>query len=146
MQPIPVIKSLTDAGALTIAWDRKMQKPKNLEELPDSKVVVTDQSEADRIEESGRFKVKRGNRYRNLDKTREWFKTEKEYLEYLLVMDALDIELLSDSDEQTQTARFTWDLITYEKDYMDIQLHFDFSDAISVEGITGEISVTFWGT
>ena len=50
LQPIPVIKKLTDTGVLTIGWDRKMQKPPNLDEIPKSKVVVTDESEADLIE------------------------------------------------------------------------------------------------
>ena len=66
----------------------------NLEELPDSRVVVIDQSEADRIKKDGRFKIETGDGRRNLRKTRQWFETEKEYLEYLLVLDALDIELI----------------------------------------------------
>ena len=97
LQPIPVIKKLSDAGVLTVAWDRKMKKPANLDEMPTSKVVVTEESEADEIQQDGRFRIEKGNR-RNLRKTREWFQTEKEYLEYLLVMDALDIELVSTDD------------------------------------------------
>ena len=124
LQPIPVIKKLTDAGVLTISWDRQMQQPSNLNELPFSKVVITDQSEGDLIEKEKRFKVERGNS-RNLRKTREWFLTQKDYHEYLLVMDALDIDLISSDDQQKQTISFTWDLISYEKESMDIQLYFD---------------------
>ena len=49
LQPIPVIKKLSDAGVLTVAWDRKMKKPANLDEMPTSKVVVTEESEANEI-------------------------------------------------------------------------------------------------
>ena len=49
LQPIPIIKKLSDDGVLTVAWDRQMKKPANLDELPYSKVVLTDESEADEI-------------------------------------------------------------------------------------------------
>ena len=49
LQPIPIIKKLSDDGVLTVAWDRQMKKPANLDKLPYSKVVLTDESEADEI-------------------------------------------------------------------------------------------------
>ena len=120
-----------------------MQKPENLDKLPETFVVVTDEAEADEIERDGRFVVDKGRRLR---KTREWFETEKDFLEYLLVMDALDIELISSDEESPEHLRFTWDLLAYEKESMEIQLNFDFPEEISEEGTRDEISVTFWGT
>lgn len=112
-QPIPFIKKFSDTGRLTIGWDRSMKKPDNLEELPESYIVVTDEKEADLIEKEGRYQVE--NKLRRLKKTREWFETEKEYLEYLLVMDALDIELIPGDEEEPQHLKFRWDLLDYDK-------------------------------
>ena len=77
-----------------------MKKPGNLDDLPNSYVVVTDEEEADEIERTGKFVI--DDRRRMLRKTREWFKTEKDYLEYLLVMDALDIELIPNDEEEKE--------------------------------------------
>lgn len=97
-QPIPVIKQLTDTGKLTIAWDRKMKKPPNPKEITTSKVVLTDENEADKIEKDGRFQIDK-DKGRSLRKTREWFETEKDFLQYLLVLDALDVELIYSDEE-----------------------------------------------
>ena len=78
-----------------------MKKPNNLDELPESFVVVTDEQEAEEIEQTEKFKIDKDSR-RKLRKTREWFETEKEYLEYLLVMDALDIELIPGDEEEPE--------------------------------------------
>ena len=77
-----------------------MKKPGNLDDLSNSYVVVTDEEEADEIERTGKFVI--DDRRRMLRKTREWFKTEKDYLEYLLVMDALDIELIPNDEEEKE--------------------------------------------
>ena len=77
-----------------------MKKPGNLDDLSNSYVVVTDEEEADEIERTGKFVI--DDRRRMLRKTREWFETEKDYLEYLLVMDALDIELIPNDEEEKE--------------------------------------------
>jgi len=114
-QPIPKIKSLSPTGELTINWSKKMRKPENLAELPTSYVVVTSEAEADMVEDTGKFKIDKEERGRRLKKTRDWFETEKEYLEYLLVMDALDIELFPGDEEAPKSIEFDWDLISYDK-------------------------------
>ena len=81
-----------------------MQLPENVEELPQSYVVVTDEEEAERLIESGEIKLDESGR--KLRKTRDWFETEKDYLEYLLVMDALDIELIPGDDEAPTNIKF----------------------------------------
>ena len=59
------------------------------------------------------FVVEKGRR--RLRKVREWFDTEKEYLEYLLVMDALDIELIPGDEEEPEHLKFAWDLVSYNQ-------------------------------
>lgn len=100
-QPIPEIKQLTPQGLLTISWSKQMKKPENLDELPSSVVVVTDEAEAEEVQNTAKFQIDKNSR-RKLRKTREWFETEKEYLEYLLVMDALDIELIPEDSENSE--------------------------------------------
>ena len=123
-----------------------MKKPGNLAELPTSYVVVTSEAEADMVEDTGKFKIDKEERGRRLKKTRDWFETEKEYLEYLLVMDALDIELFPGDEETPKSIEFNWDLISYDKQDIRIQLHFDEPDQISDSATEDLISVTFWGT
>ena len=123
-----------------------MKKPDNLAELPTSYVVVTSEAEADMVEDTGKFKIDKEERGRRLKKTRDWFETEKEYLEYLLVMDALDIELFPGDEETPKSIEFNWDLISYDKQDIKIQLHFDEPDQISDSATEDLISVTFWGT
>ena len=94
-----------------------MAKPDNLEKLPESFVVVTDEAEADLLVQTSQFNI---DRRRRLRKTRDWFETEKEYLEYLLVMDALDIEIIPGDDEDPEHLNFTWELVAYEK--QDLQI------------------------
>ena len=83
-----------------------MQRPENLSDLPNSFVVVTSEAEADFVQQTGKFKISDSSPInpqgpkRRLKKSRDWFETEKEYLEYLLIMDALDIELFP-GDEET---------------------------------------------
>lgn len=77
---------------------------------------------------------------------REWFETNEDYLQYLLVMDALDIELIPADDESAESISFQWDLLAYERDKLDIQIHFDHPDRISDDGAYDEISVTFWAS
>ena len=115
-----------------------MQKPDNLAELPKSYVVITDEEEADKIQKEGIYDISKEagqkQRRRDLRKTREWFETEKEYLEYLLVMDALDIELIPEDKEESEHLKFTWTLLAYEKSSLEIQLYFDSPEKISEEG------------
>jgi len=85
-------------------WDLQLSKPEHLSELPLTYVVVAE-SEKDLNEKDERRRLKR---------TMEWFETEKEYLEYLLVMDALDIELIPCDEEAASSIHFSWDLLAYE--------------------------------
>jgi len=55
-------------------------------------------------------------------------------LEYLLVMDALDIELIPSDEEDSQSIQFRWDLKAYENKEISIQLYFDYPEQISDQG------------
>ena len=61
-------------------------------------------------------------------------------------MDALDIEILLGDVEEPEHLEFTWDLIHYERQEIDIQLYFNFPQEISEDGTTDTVRVTFWGT
>ena len=80
-----------------------MLKLDNVDEITESFIVVTDEAEANRIENERSLAtmlrdVKKQDS-RRLKKARDWFDTESEFLEYLLVMDALDIEVIPADEE-----------------------------------------------
>ena len=88
---------------MKISWDRLMLKLDNVDEITESFIVVTDEAEANRIENERSLAtmlrdVKKQDS-RRLKKARDWFDTESEFLEYLLVMDALDIEVIPADEE-----------------------------------------------
>ena len=52
---------------------------------------------------------------------REWFDTNAEYLRYLLIVDALDIEVSSlYEDGESEELDFTWELESFEDQYLEI--------------------------
>lgn len=53
--------------------------------------------------------------------SREWFDTDAEYLRYLLIVDALDIEISSlYEDGASEELDFTWELESFEEQYLEI--------------------------
>jgi hypothetical protein len=61
-----------------------------------------------------------GNR-RALARRREWFDTNEQYLKYLLVLEALEINIIASfEDGETKAVPFTWDLVVFSS--FDIQI------------------------
>ena len=47
---------------------------------------------------------------------REWFDTNEEYLQYLLIIDALEIQVTTEYDDgETNKLNFSWELVEFEE-------------------------------
>ena len=45
---------------------------------------------------------------------REWFNTDDQFLKYLLIIDALEIEIIASYDDGSfRAVPFTWDLVVF---------------------------------
>jgi hypothetical protein len=64
-----------------------------------------------------------GNR-RALARRREWFNTNEQYLKYLLIIDALEINIIASfEDSEPKAVPFTWDLVVFTSSDIQIQLY-----------------------
>ena len=63
---------------------------------------------------------------------REWFDTNEEYLQYLLIIDALEIQVTTEYDDgETNKLNFSWELVEFEELSMQIQVFFDRPELVS---------------
>ena len=81
---MPILKSLSQTGLITIVWDRQMQVPLDLRQIPRTKYIVLAEDQKIRIEDNGRRAL-----------GWEWVDTSEEYLRYLQIIDALEIKVVS---------------------------------------------------
>ena len=105
-EPIPSLKGVNESGLLIVKWDREMKIPANMDLIKSKQyVVINDSTEA--------IQPVSGTR-RALARRREWFDTNEQYLKYLLILEALEINIIASfEDGETKPVPFTWDLVVY---------------------------------
>lgn len=142
-EPKPSLRSVDESGLLTIDWDKMMQKPANLDLIKTSEYAVVD--EGDPAARS--LLDTRQDRRRQLARRREWFNTDDQYLKYLLVIEALEIEIIASfEDGLSKEVPFTWDLVVFAEFDIQIQLYFRQEEMRVSRNQVNNVSVTFWGT
>ena len=78
---------------------------------------------------------------------REWFDTDEQFLQYLLIIVALEIEIVAEKEDgEDWLVPFTWDIASFGDYETMVQLYYRQSDILSFRGQKNRISVTFWGT
>ena len=88
-------------GLMTIKWSKKMRQPENLSMLKEKEYAVLGPSAAAR-------------RRRQLARRREWFNTDEQFLQYLLIIEALEIEIIAEKEDgDDQQVPFTWDIAMF---------------------------------
>ena len=84
-----------------------MVKPMNLDQLQSKTYAVLDTGAA--TQEDDGF-----SRRRQLARRREWFNTDEQYLQYMLIIEALEIQFVSLSEDgDRRDIPFTWDLTSF---------------------------------
>ena len=124
-QPIPYIKELGPTGILRIGWDRVMLEPDDFTEINPSKVGIRDE-EAEQFDRTpdppvthstpndlSTESITPDDRRRYLERERAWFETERNRLEWLMVVDALELKLRPGDLSDPQLLRLTWHMIDF---------------------------------
>ena len=102
-------------GVMTIRWDKQMQEPENLGMLQEKEYAVfgTDSTAA------------RKRRRRQLVRRREWFDTDEQFLQYLLIIVALEIEIVAEKEDgEDWLVPFTWDIASFGDYETMVQLYY----------------------
>ena len=157
-QPIPRIKSLNPTGVLRIGWDRKMLEPEDYSEINPSKVGIRD-SDAEKFDRTPDPPVKHStpndlstesitpdDRRRYLERDYAWFEIERNRLEWMMVVDALELKMRPGDLSDPQLLRLTWNMLDFNKDDIWIQLYFEYPPRISEHIEFDSLEVYFWGT
>ena len=100
-EPIPTLKEVDKEGLMTIRWDKKMRQPENLNLLKEKEYAVfgTDATAV---------------RRRQLVRRREWFDTNEQFLQYLLIIEALEIEIVAEKEDgEDWYVPFSWDIASF---------------------------------
>lgn len=93
--------------------------PENLDLIKSTKYAVLDEDTS-----LGR---------RRLARRREWFDTEEQWLQYMLVIEALEIDIVAERDDgENFKVPFTWDLVGFADFDVQIKLYF-FQKDLQVE-------------
>ena len=114
-EPIPTIKDVDMDGVMTIRWDKQIQEPENLGLLQEKEYAVfgTDSTAA------------RNRRRRQLVRRREWFDTDDQFLQYLLIIEALEIEIVAEKEDgEDWLVPFTWDIALFGDYDTMVQLYY----------------------
>ena len=110
-EPVPSLKAVDESGKLVIDWDKAMVPPANLDMIKDTSYAIMDEGAS--------------TRRRELARRREWFNTDEQFIKYLLVIDALEIEIIAEFDDgDRKPVPFTWDLLVFAERDIEIQLYF----------------------
>lgn len=61
-----------------------------------------------------------------------WFDTNEEYLRYLRIIDALEINIITEYDDgNSEDIRFSWELASFKTKSLNIQLKFEQPELVS---------------
>lgn len=72
-----------------------------------------------------------GERRRSLENF-DWFDTREEYLRYLRIIEALEINIVSEFDDgESDQLDFTWRLVNFQLQSLEIQLYFEQPEIVS---------------
>ena len=83
---------------------------------------------------------------RNLERGYDWFEKDEDYLEWLLVVDALELKLAPGENSNSAVLKLTWEMLNYSKETIWIQLYFEYPPRISENIEFDTLEVYFWGT
>ena len=128
-QPIPRIKDLTPTGILLIGWDRQMTPPEDFTEINPSKVGIRDKEakKFDRTPDPPPDVIKTdndlsissidpNNQRRQLDRGYDWFEIEKHKLEWLMVVDALELKMKPGEYSDPLVLDLKWEMLDFNKE------------------------------
>ena len=127
-----------------------MRPPEVIETIPPTKIAVESHIDLEEIRFQQRSQsLKSLGDVVRLPKDPElvYFANEtSRFYERMQLIDALELQILPNDPENTiHKLEFTWDLIAYDEDNIQIQLHFINPYAISDDSALDKLSVTFWG-
>ena len=78
-EPIPSLRAFDEKALLMIFWDTPMVVPDDLDLIQVAEYAILEEDPLERL------------RRRALARRREWFDTNQQYLQYLLVVEAIEI-------------------------------------------------------
>ena len=149
-RPIPYIHSLDAHGILKIGWDRKMTSPPNWVDITPTKVAVEDDMDRhdERFWETRRRKLEDYHDFivAQEEAERVYFASkDKSYYELMQLIDALELVITPDELEEEKRLEYTWEMVDFNRDWIDIQLIFKEPWNIDTNTEYDTLSVTFWG-
>ena len=98
-------------GLMTIKWSKKMRQPENLDMLKEKEYAILGSAAS--------------TRRRQLARRREWFNTDEQFLQYLLIIEALEIEIIAEKEDgEDQPVPFTWDIAMFGDYDLQIKLYY----------------------
>ena len=91
-----------------------MRQPENLGLLKEKEYAVLGTASTD------------SSTRRQLARRREWFNTDEQFLQYLLIIEALEIELIAerDDDGDGEPIEFSWDIAQFGDFDLQIKLYY----------------------
>ena len=136
---------------LVIGWDRLMTSPPNYLDIPPTKVAV--ENDMDRHDERFWETRRKLRDYTDFlvaqeEAERVYFASKDEsYYELMQLIDALELCITPDdsTEEEPKQLEFTWDMISFTRERIYIQLYFEEPWNISTNTAYDTLSVTFWG-
>lgn len=133
--PVPYIESLSDYGLLRIGWDQPVRPLADFEKIfPDKKTAVRDWSAFDEEDVEARLE---------LGYYKVWGEPPAVQL---ALIDSLELRILpADVTLATDPIEFTWQLVSYDSRFIEIQLEISNPQSIGESGEPDILSVTFWG-
>lgn len=148
-RPIPYIVDLKPTGLLTIGWNTEMNPPLNFTEIPPTKVAFEENLDLDglRFWENRRWLRSYSDfEVESIDPEFVYFGdyTDKTF-ERMQLVDALEVRITPDDPEVESNAKFTWDILGYNQDFIKLQLIIENPWDISADQQLDTLSVTFWG-
>ena len=65
----------------------------------------------------------------------------------MILLDALEIKIEQDPDVEDRQGvdKFNWDVLNFDKDFIELQINFENPNEIGVVSSKDYISITFWG-